>query len=125
MLEPKTLTEAFNKLTFKPDRTPTSTDMDAAFLRLAPYRDGAVFLAHWAGESQWEVHRGGDEIVMVVEGSTTLSMLVDGEEVTHTMVAGQLMVVPAGTWHRFDTPTGVKLMTVTPQPTDHSIERPE
>ena len=38
--------------------------------------------------------------------------------------AGEMIVVPANTWHRFET-DGVKLMTVTPQPTDHSVERPE
>lgn len=26
--------------------------------------------------------------------------------------------------HRFDSPKGVKIMTVTPQPTDHQIEKP-
>jgi len=36
----------------------------------------------------------------------------------------QMIIVPQGTWHRFSTPVGVKVMTVTPQPTDHQIEQP-
>jgi len=31
-----------------------------------------------------------------------------------------MIVVPQGCWHRFHSKTGVRLMTVTPQPTDHS-----
>ena len=120
----KTLSDAFASLVFASDRTPESKDLEAAFCELAPYRDGAIFLGHWAGRSEWEIHRNGDEIVMVVEGSTTLTMLIDGAEVPNTLTSGQLIVVPRSTWHRFETPEEVKVMTVTPQPTDHSIEKP-
>ena len=34
------------------------------------------------------------------------------------------VVVPQGTWHRFETPESVLVMSVTPQPTDHSTEPP-
>ena len=122
---PVSMADGFGSVTFKPDRTPESKDMASAFHRLAPYRDGAVFLAHWAGSSQWEVHRSGDEIVMVVEGATTLTLLMDGEQQSHAMETGELIVVPAGVWHRFDTPHEVKLMTVTPQPTEHSVSVPQ
>ena len=122
--QPKSLASAFSKLKFEPSRTPESQDLDASFCELAPYRDGAIFLGHWAGRSEWEIHRKGDEVVMVVEGETTLTMLVDGAEHSHTLSSGEPIVVPQGTWHRFETPDQVKVMTVTPQPTDHSIERP-
>ena len=122
--EAKTLEQAFDSLTFASARTPRSEDLASAFCELSPYRDGAIFLGHWAGHSEWEIHRNGDEIVMVIEGSTTLTMLIDGTEVPHTLRSGQLIVVPQSTWHRFETPEEVKVMTVTPQPTDHSVERP-
>ena len=124
---PVSLHAELERLTFLPDRTPHTTDEQAgkAFGRLAEYRDGAVFIAHWAGSSEWERHRVGDEIVMVVEGATTMTMLIDGEERSHPMRAGELVVVPRGTWHRFDTPEAVKVMTVTPQPTDHTAGRPD
>lgn len=50
------------QLTFLPDRTPAGVDEDSAdaFKRLAGYRDGAIFVGHW-------------QIVMVVDGSTTIS----------------------------------------------------
>jgi uncharacterized cupin superfamily protein len=117
---------AIGELVFFPNRTPATTDDDAAgaFARLCDYRDGAVFVGHWAGASEWERHAVGDEIVMVMAGETTLFALVDGEERPVTLAAGDLVVVPQGTWHRFETPAGVEVMSVTPQPTDHRADRP-
>ena len=119
-----TLETAFQTLTFHGSRTPESTDIDRAFCRLADYRDGGIFLGHYAGSSEWERHPNGDEIVMVVQGETTLIMLRGGAEQANVLREGQLHVVPQNTWHRFETPRGVKIMTVTPQPTDHSIDLP-
>ncbi|MEM9464026.1 MAG: cupin domain-containing protein [Actinomycetota bacterium] len=124
--EPVDLHAAFDRLTFVADRTPESADHEIAdaFARLADTGAGAVFIAHYAGDSQWERHGHGDEYVAVVEGSTEMTMIVDGDDLTHTMTAGQFVIVPQGTWHRFHTPEGVKVMTITPQPTDHSPTRP-
>lgn len=33
--------------------------------------------------------------------------------------AGMAVIVPQGTWHRFEAPDGVTLVTATPQPTQH------
>lgn len=118
------LEQAFDTLIFHGHRTPESTDIDSAFLRLADYRDGAIFLAHYAGHSEWERHPNGDELVMVVDGDTVLVQLTKGEEVITRLERGELLVVPQNTWHRFEAPNGVKIMTVTPQPTDHSIDFP-
>ena len=125
--EPVDLHESLQALSFLRDRTPDTTDEQAgdAFGRLADYRDGAIFISHWAGTSEWERHPVGDEIVMIVDGATTLTMLVDGEERAHKMGAGELVVVPQGTWHRFDTPVEVKVLTVTPQPTEHTAGQPD
>ena len=120
---PRSLVEAFAGLQFRPDRTPETADGEFAAL-VAPCGDGGVFVAHYAGNSEWERHRMGDEVVAVVEGTTTMFLLVDGEEVSHTMGAGELIVVPQGTWHRFETPDAVKVVTLTPQPTDHRVDRP-
>ena len=120
---PQSIHAAIDGLTFLADRTPTSGDEAAtAFARLADYRDGAVFVGHWAGASEWERHPVGDELVMVVDGETTLVLVVNGTEQPQAMSRGELVVVPRGTWHRFETPEGVKVLTVSPQPTDHDPE---
>jgi uncharacterized cupin superfamily protein len=115
------------KLTFLPDRTPVTSDDDAgdAFGLVSDYRDGGVFVAHWAGCSEWERHRAGDEIVMVFGGRTTIFFLTDDGEHAAPLGAGDMVVVPQGTWHRFETPDAVQLLSVTPQPTDHNAERPQ
>ena len=123
---PLSIADAISRLTFRGDRTPTSTeaDMAGAFAELSAYRDGAVYVGHWAGRSEWERHTEGDEIVMVVDGATTLFTLHGDEERAHPLGAGQLLVVPRGTWHRFETPEEVEILSVTPQPSDHRPDRP-
>lgn len=115
---------ALEGLTFLPDRSPATTTEDWA-AALMPYRDGAMFVAHYAGQSEWERHGVGDEIVIALEGATTLTLLIDDEEVPYPLGPMEMLVVPQGVWHRFDTPDEVKVLSVTPQPTDHSTERPE
>ena len=89
-----------------------------------PIETAQIFVGHWAGLSEWERHTVGDEIVMVIDGTTTIFFL-DGEtEHPATLHPGELVVVPQGTWHRFETPEAVKVLSVTPQPTDHTAERP-
>jgi mannose-6-phosphate isomerase-like protein (cupin superfamily) len=91
-----------------------------AFARLAEYDEGAVFTGSFDGESPWERHTNGDELVHVLAGQTRLTILSeDGEDVLD-LQAGMLTVVPKSCWHRFNSPKGVTLLTVTPQPTDHS-----
>lgn len=119
------ISDGFESLTFLKNRTPQSTGIEDSFCTLSEYRDGGIFLAHYAGNSEWERHSKGDELVMVIEGSTTLILLLEGSEVPNTLSRGEILVVPKNTWHRFESPNGVKIMTVTPQPTDHSIENPE
>ena len=124
---PISIEAAFERLRFLANRTPETSDEEAegAFAMLSGYRDGAVFIGHYAGNSKWERHSNGDEIVFVVEGETTLILLVGGKEIPNTLGQDELLVVPKNTWHRFETSKAVKIMAVTPQPTDYSIERPD
>ena len=124
---PISINDVLPTLGFLAERTPTTTasESEGAFRRLSAYREGGVFVGHWAGASEWERHPAGDEIVMVLEGETTIFFLSDGDEAAAPLHSGELVVVPQGTWHRFETPTGVKLLSVTPQPTEHRPDRPD
>ena len=124
--QPFAIHEAIADLTFLPDRTPTTTAEESAdaFARLCAYRDGAIFVGRWAGNSEWERHSVGDEIVMVIGGETTITFLVEDVEESSQLRTGDLVVIPQGTWHRFDTPDEVNVLSVTPQPTDHRSDRP-
>jgi mannose-6-phosphate isomerase-like protein (cupin superfamily) len=99
--------------------TPVSK-ADAAFAVLAKTREGGVFAGSFEGESAWERHCNGDELVQVLEGETRLTILTDGGPTVLAMKAGMVTVVPKGHWHKFHAPKGVTVMSMTPQPTEHS-----
>ncbi len=97
----------------------TEEEAQASFMTLADFRDGGIFAASFSGSSGWERHSKGDELVQIVEGETRLEVIVDDEIESHELAAGMLLVVPRGCWHRFTSEHGVKVMTATPQPTEH------
>jgi len=111
----------FARLTMLKGRTPTSSDAEraSAFGRVAPYRDGAIFTAKFAGTSAWERHPRGDEIVQIVDGATTLHLITAEGRQSVTLRAGMMVVVPQNAWHQFESPDGVCVMTATPQPSEH------
>ena len=93
---------------------------DAAFATLAQCGNGGVFAGSFSGESPWERHPNGDELVHVLDGKTTLTIMTAEGPERFQMSGNTMIVVPQGHWHRFKAPEGVTLMTVTPQPTEHS-----
>ena len=121
-----TIESEFTRVEFLKNRTPETTDEEAknAFALLSEYRDGGIYVAHYSGYSEWERHVNGDEFVQVLGGETTLVLLNGEKEQRNELSSGQMLVIPKGVWHRFESPVGVKVMTITPQPTEHSIDRP-
>jgi mannose-6-phosphate isomerase-like protein (cupin superfamily) len=102
------------------DENTSEADARAAFAALAPFRDGSIFAGSFSGESPWERHRNGDELVQILAGATTLTIMTDDGPRSFAMTAGMLIVVPQGHWHRFHAPDQVTVLTATPQPTDHT-----
>jgi mannose-6-phosphate isomerase-like protein (cupin superfamily) len=102
-------------------RHPATTDAEkiGAMRKLAPYRDGAIYLSKFSGRNDWERHPQGDEIVQIVEGAATLHLISDEGRESRILAAGMVVIVPQNTWHQFEAPDGVSIMTATPQPTDH------
>jgi len=116
----------FSKVNFLNGRTPKTTDEEAknAFALLSEYRDGGIYIVHYSGFSEWEKHSNGDEFVQVLDGTTTLILLENNQEQRNSLTAGEILIVPKNIWHRFESPDGVKIMTITPQPTEHRISHP-
>jgi mannose-6-phosphate isomerase-like protein (cupin superfamily) len=115
------LNAEFAKLKMLRGRTPETpeAEREGAFARLAPYRDSAINVAKFSGQGPWERHINGDEIVQVVDGTTTLHIMFEDGPQSFALKAGMVVIVPQGNWHRFEAPDGVSLMTTTPQPTQH------
>ena len=132
MIEKKSLADILSKVKYLPNRTPESGfsgEASAAFAVVSPYRDGSIYVGHYSGSSEWERHESGDEIVLVMEGTTTVVLLGAGAgagaEQHVQLGAGELVVVPKGVWHRFESSKSLKVMSVTPSPTGHVLERPD
>ena len=105
----------------RPESTEAERQASGAFKTLAPYRDGNIYSAKFAGEAAWERHPNGDEIVQIVDGSCTVHLMTENGLESHKVSAGTTIVVPQNTWHRFQAPDGVSLVTATPRPTEHLI----
>ena len=111
------------KLNILHGRRPEMTEADrkgsGAFATLAPFRDGNIFSAKFAGDGAWERHPNGDELVQIVDGTATLHIMTETGPESYALGAGMVIIVPQGTWHRFHSPDGVSLVTATPKPTEH------
>ena len=116
------LNAEFAKLKMLGGRTPQTTaaerEENRALARLMPYKDGTIFITKFAGSGEWERHPKGDEMVQIIDGTTTLHVASDGHSEAFTLSAGALVVIPQGAWHRFESADGVDLMTATPQSSD-------
>lgn len=101
-------------------RHTTAAESKAAFAVLAPFRDGGIFAGSFSGESPWERHQQGDELVHVLAGAATLTIMTAEGPQSFALTAGMLIVVPQGHWHRFHAPDQVTVLSATPQPTEHT-----
>ena len=103
------------KLTMLRGRTPQTTETarkgSGAFATLAPFRDGNIFSAKFAGDGAWERHPNGDELVQIVDGSATLYIMAEDGPKSFALSAGMMVIVPQGTWHRFHAPEGVTVVS--------------
>ena len=96
------------------------SDTTGVFARLGEYRgDSMISAGGFSGTRQWERHPNGDEIVQIIKGSTKVTLLTAAGPEEHNLNAGMFIIIPQNTWHQFNAPDGVTLMTTTPQPTEH------
>jgi mannose-6-phosphate isomerase-like protein (cupin superfamily) len=105
-------------------RTPHSTreETNGSVARLASYRDGLLLALKSAGTDHWERYLTGDELVHVLDGSTTLEIVCDdGPPKSFTLGVGMIAVIPQGAWHRSHS-EGNTHLGLTPFPGEH-VER--
>ncbi|MFJ7779554.1 cupin domain-containing protein [Streptomyces yangpuensis] len=92
---------------------------DGAEGRLVTIFDGDGLGDHW------ERHPAGDELVVCLSGSVTVTRDVDGVPDRVVLGPGEATVNPAGTWHAVDMAGPASILTVTAGlGTDHR-PRPE
>lgn len=71
--------------------------------------DASVHAGHW------ERHPLGEEVLCMLEGRVVVILSAESEpEQQVTLIEGQALVVPRGTWHRLHVEQPGRLMFVTP-----------
>lgn len=79
---------------------------------VARYNDNEVRLVKVEGEFIWHSHADTDELFLVLDGTLEMEL----RDVTVTLEAGELFVVPRGTEHRPCARNGeVKLLLIDPK----------
>ncbi len=74
----------------------------------------------------WEMHPNGDEVVLLLEGATTLVLELDGRErLVELRAACSYVVVPRGTWHTSRTRGPCRMLFITAgEGTQHRPAKP-
>jgi uncharacterized protein YjlB len=71
----------------------------ASFWMLDRFNGGNAWIGQYQGESPWEMHPEGEELIAVLDGSVDF-ILESGDGLqTVTVAAGEVLVIPRGTWH--------------------------
>jgi mannose-6-phosphate isomerase-like protein (cupin superfamily) len=117
-----------------PEAVRTMTQVDLSQVTSRPgspigehaFHDCRFGIGAFVGCPHWERHNGGDELLLVLAGTSNLSLIEDGEVHTRRVTTGSLVVVPQGRWHSNDSPDGVTMLYLTPQDgNEHSSIRPD
>jgi mannose-6-phosphate isomerase-like protein (cupin superfamily)/ketosteroid isomerase-like protein len=88
---------------------------------LGPFNQCTLGLVRFSGQTPWERHPGGDELLHVLTGEVRVTLLGEGGRTEATLRAGSIFVVPRGVWHRQVASAGVTLLFATPtEETEHS-----
>jgi len=93
-------------------------DLDAetglqALKVLGTFNGCMVGLVHYSGETAWERHAAGDELLYILEGEAELTALTSDGPISVRASAGDLIEIPRGIWHSQVTLAPVKLLFIT------------
>ena len=119
MVEIININELSERITPIENRGPHTTEAEVfkAFKSLGRgnFKDANVYFGGFDGNAGWERHPAGDELVHIIAGSTKFDIIVGDEIETLNLQAGNVVIVPKATWHRFRSKNGVTVMTATPK----------
>lgn len=73
----------------------------------------SVGLVSFDGETAWERHTMGDELLFIISGSVELIASRGGQHERLSAQAGDLVIVPEGLWHSQMTDGPVELLFLT------------
>lgn len=105
--------------------TPTIyQDLDAKYDNFRSHSLVSVygFESAW---NMWERHPAGDEVVVLLSGSATMTIRKQGgEEVVTLTEPGSFVVIPRNTWHTAETSEPTRMLFITPGEGTENSEAP-
>jgi mannose-6-phosphate isomerase-like protein (cupin superfamily) len=81
---------------------------------LGAFNEYSLGMGRYTGTSPWERHLNGDELLYVLDGDVTITVLTDGAPLEESLRAGSLFVVPRGLWHQLDAHPAVCILYASP-----------
>ncbi|WP_299740227.1 cupin domain-containing protein [uncultured Roseobacter sp.] len=78
---------------------------------IADYNDNEVMVVRFQGEFPFHLHEDTDDFFLVLEGD----MIMDIEDRSHPVAAGELFIVPKGVTHRPRANTECKVLLIEPK----------
>ena len=88
---------------------------------LAAFNESTMGIVRFSGQTPWERHPGGDELLHVLEGAVEVIVLAETGQFQAAVPAGSIFVVPRGLWHRQIAAVGTTLLFATPtEGSEHS-----
>jgi PhnB protein len=92
----------------------TGEDADAATRNVAKIGNLTLGVMSYTGQTPWERHPDGDELLLVIDGELEVTALTDEGPVKRTLRAGEAFVCPQGLWHRQFAEKSVSMLYGTP-----------
>jgi quercetin dioxygenase-like cupin family protein len=99
----------------------TGEQADAAVRTLSWLGDLQLGVMRFSGQTPWERHPDGDELLQVLDGAVDVTVLTDDGPVVVPLETGGIFVCPRGLWHRQRSRPTVTILFGTPvHTTEHS-----
>ena len=78
----------------------TEAEANAAVRNVAKIGKLTLGVMSYTGQTPWERHPDGDELLLVLDGDLEVTVLTDDGPVTRKLRASEAFVCPQGLWHR-------------------------
>lgn len=99
----------------------TEDEANASVRTLSWLGDLQLGVMRFSGQTPWERHPDGDELLQVIDGAVDVTVLTDDGPVEVPLEAGGIFVCPRGLWHRQRSrPTVTLLFGTAVRSTEHS-----
>jgi PhnB protein len=100
----------------------TGEDANAAVRNVAKIGNLTLGVMSYTGQTPWERHPDGDELLLALDGELDITTLTDDGPVTRKLRAGEAFVCPQGLWHRQFAEKSVSMLYGTPIDTSESSD---